>query len=261
MADSWYAGKRLNTVRMGRAFLDRGVPYGYRFHSGFLHWLYWTDKRVDFLSQWDLEHVRGPGALRRAYDLIVFAGHHEYVTTREYDLVERYRDLGGNLMFLSANNYFWRVERHGNIIEKSQRWRDLGRPESALVGVQYIAYQRSPRRPWVVRRTPARRWLLKGTELRLGSPFGRGGVEIDHVTKASPAHTQVVAEIPNVFGKGETAQMTLLRDEQRSKSVRRGRLSLHPRDHDGLRRLAAPREHLGQADTMTLVRDVTRIRS
>ena len=208
MADSWYAGKRLNTVRMGRAFLDRGVPYGYRFHSGFLHWLYWTDRRVDFLSQWDLEHVRGPGALRRAYDLIVFAGHHEYVTTREYDLVERYRDLGGNLMFLSANNYFWRVERRGYIIEKSERWRDLGRPESALVGVQYMAYRRSPRRPWVVRRTPARRWLLRGTELRLGSPFGRGGVEIDHVTKASPAHTQVVAEIPNVFGKGQTAQMS-----------------------------------------------------
>ena len=88
---------------------------GFASHSGFLHWLYWTDKRVDFLSQWDLEHVRGPAALRRAYDLIVFAGHHEYVTTREYDLVERYRDLGGNLMFLSANNYFWRVERHGNI--------------------------------------------------------------------------------------------------------------------------------------------------
>ena len=38
-ADSWYAGKRLNTVRLGRAFLDRGVPYGLRFHLGFLHWL------------------------------------------------------------------------------------------------------------------------------------------------------------------------------------------------------------------------------
>ena len=150
--DTWYARKSLNTVRLGRAFLDRGVPYGFRFHSGFLHWLYWTDKRVDFLSQWDLEHVRGPAALKRAYDLIVFAGHHEYVTTREYDLVEGYRNLGGNLMFLSANNYYWRVVRHGNIIERSQRWRDLGRPESALVGAQYIAYQRSPRRPWVVRR-------------------------------------------------------------------------------------------------------------
>ena len=138
----------------------------------------------------------------------MFAGHHEYVTTREYDLVERYRDRGGNLMFLSANNFFWRVIRRGNVIEKSERWRDLDRPESSLVGVQYMAYQRSPRHPWVVRRTPARRWLLDGTGLRPGSRFGRGGVEIDHVTSASPARTQVIAAIPNLFGPGKTAQMT-----------------------------------------------------
>jgi hypothetical protein len=206
--DTWYAGKRLNTVRLGRAFLDRGVPYGYRFHLGFLHWLHWSDKRVDFLSQWDLEHVASAAALRRAYDLVVFAGHHEYVTTREYDRVERYRDLGGNLMFLSANNFFWRVIRHGDVIEKSERWRDLDRPESALVGVQYFAYQRTPRRPWVMRKTPARRWLLAETGLRPGSRFSRGGVEIDHVTKASPRRIRVLAEIPNVFGPGRTAQMT-----------------------------------------------------
>ena len=207
-ADTWYAQKRSKTVRTGRAFLDRGVPYGFRFHLGFLHWLHWTGRRADVLSQWDREHVRDPQALRRAYDLIVFAGHHEYVTTREYDLVERYRDLGGNLMFLSANNYYWRVVRRGKIIEKAGRWRDLGRPESALVGVQYRANQRSPRRPWVARQTPARRWLLTGTGLRLGSRFGRGGVEIDHVTSDSPPRTQVLAEIPNIFGHGKTAQMT-----------------------------------------------------
>ncbi len=260
-ADSWYAGKRLNTVRMGRAFLDRGVPYGYRFHSGFLHWLYWTDKRVDFLSQWDLEHVRGPAALKRAYRLIVFAGHHEYATTREYDLVEGYRDLGGNLMFLSANNYYWRVERHGNVIEKSKRWRDLGRPESALVGVQYIAYQRSPRRPWVVRRTPARRWLLKSNRatswLAVRPRWRRDRPCHEGVTGSHPGDCRD----PERLREGRDGADDLLRDEQRSKSVRRGRLSLHPRDHDGLRRLAALREHLGQADTMTLVRDVTRIRS
>ena len=164
--DSWYAGKRLDTVRLGRAFLDRGVPYGLRFHLGFLHWLSWTGKRVDVLSQADLERVSNVRRLRRAYDLIVFAGHHEYVTTREYDVVERYRNRGGNLMFLSANSYFWRVIRQGDVIRKSRRWRNLDRPESSLIGAQYIAYQRSPRRPWVVRRTPAMRWFLKGTGLR-----------------------------------------------------------------------------------------------
>ncbi len=208
LPDSWYAGKRLNTVRLARAFLDRGVPYGLRFHLGFLHWLSWTDKRVDVLSQWDLEHVSSARALRRAYDLIVFAGHHEYVTTREYDRVERYRDLGGNLMFLCSNSYYWRVVRHGDVLEKIGRWRNLDRPEASLLGAHYIAYQRTPRRPWVVRRTPAARWFLRGTGLRPGSRFGRGGVEIDHVTKASPRRVQVLAEIPNLFGRGKTAQMT-----------------------------------------------------
>jgi N,N-dimethylformamidase beta subunit-like, C-terminal len=206
--DSWYAGKRLNTVRLGRAFLDRGVPYGLRFHLGFLHWLSWTGKRADVLSQWDLEHVSSGRALRRAYDLLVFAGHHEYVTTREYDLVERYRNRGGNLMFLCSNSYYWRVARNGGVIEKTGRWRNLGRPEASLLGAQYIAYQRTPRRPWVARRTPAARWFLRGTGLRPGSRFGRGGVEIDHVVKASPRHLQVLAEIPNLFGRGRTAQMT-----------------------------------------------------
>ena len=207
-ADSWYARKRLDTVRLGRAYLDRGVPYGLRFHLGFLHWLNWTGRRVDVLSQWDLEHVSTAHRLRRAYELIVFAGHHEYVTTREYDRVERYRDLGGNLMFLCSNSYFWRVLRHGDVIEKSGRWRDLDRPEASLLGAQYIAYQRTPRRPWVVRRTPAARWFLKGTGLHPGSRFGRGGVEIDHVATSSPRRVQVLAEIPNLFGRGKTAQMT-----------------------------------------------------
>jgi len=126
------------------------VPYGFRYHLGFLNWLSWTERDVDYLSQLELERVGSAEALARAYDLIVFAGHHEYVTEREFDLIEDYRDLGGNLMFLSANNFFWRVERDGNVIVKASRWRDLGRPEARLVGVQYVGYQREPRAGWVV---------------------------------------------------------------------------------------------------------------
>ena len=135
------------------------MPYGLRFHLGFLHWLAWTGKRVDVLSQWDLEHVSSARALRRAYDLVVFAGHHEYVTTREYDLVERYRDRGGNLMFLCSNSYFWRVVRHGNVLEKAGRWRGLDRPEASLIGV---AVHRVPAHaaPAVGRAAHARRALV-----------------------------------------------------------------------------------------------------
>jgi hypothetical protein len=208
LADTWYAGKRLNTVRLGRAHLDRGVPYGFRFHLGFLNWLQWTGRSADYLSQWDLEQIESARRLRRAYDLIVFAGHHEYVTTAEYDLVEAYRDRGGNLMFLSANNYFWRVERRGDVLVKDKRWRDLERPEAGLVGVQYVAYRPTPRAPWVARRSRAGSWLLAGTDLRPGSRFARGGVEIDKVTRDSPRTVQVLAEIPHLFGPGLTAQMT-----------------------------------------------------
>ena len=44
------------------------------------------------LAQSDLEAASSARALAAAYDLIVFPGHHEYVTTREYDLVEGYRE-------------------------------------------------------------------------------------------------------------------------------------------------------------------------
>ena len=202
----------------------------------------------------------GPQDLRRAYDLIVFAGHHEYVTTREYDLVERYRDLGGNLMFLSANNYYWRVVRRGKVIEKAGRWRDLGRPESALVGVQYRANQRSPRRPWVARQTPARRWLLAGTGLRLGSPFGRGGVEIDHVTSASPPRIQVLAEIPNIFGHGKTAQMTYYETAAGARVSPQARFTSPARSGRTSPSGDCSRTSGPGSRAMTFVRDVTRIR-
>jgi hypothetical protein len=208
LADSWYAGNRRNSVRLGRPHLDRGVPYGFRYHLGFLNWLHWTGQAADFLSQLDLEAVDDGDALARAYDLVVFAGHHEYVTTHEYDVVERYRDAGGNLLFLSANNFYWRVARIDDLIVKASRWRDLGRPEAALIGVQYRTYQRSPRSAWIVRRSPARRWLFAGTGLHIGSPFGRGGVEIDQLASASPRGVQLVAEIPDLFGPGLSAQMS-----------------------------------------------------
>jgi hypothetical protein len=206
--DSWYANSRHATVRLDRPHLNRGVPYGFRYHLPFLQWLYRSGKEVDMLSQADLEAARSASHLRRAYDLIIFPGHHEYVTKREYDLIEGFRDRGGSLMFLSANNYFWRVVRRGQTLTRAGRWRDLGRPEAALVGVQYVANRRTPRRPWVIRPSGATSWIFAGAGVGPGSILSRGGVEIDQVAVASPAGIQVVAEIPDLFGPGMTAQMT-----------------------------------------------------
>jgi hypothetical protein len=207
--DSWYADWRTMSVRLGRPYLSRGVPYNFRrYDLPFLHWLAWTKRDVDMLSQSDLEATASARVLAAAYDLIVFPGHHEYVTTREYDLVEGYRNLGGNLMFLSANNFFWHVVRRGNLVTKTRLWRDLRRPEASLIGVQYRANGKAPRQPWIVRRSPAASWIFAGTGLAVGSALARGGVEIDQTTPASPRTVQVLAEIPNLFGQGMTAQMT-----------------------------------------------------
>jgi len=208
-ADTWYA-HRGSTVRLDRPFTNRGVPPHFRHYDlPFLHWIARTGKNCDFLSDEDLDRVETGGALARAYDLIVFPGHHEYVTTREYDVVEAYRNAGGNLMFLSANNFFWRVVRRGTTLIRAGQWRDLGRPEAALIGVQYRANDKlSRKRPWVVRGSRAAAWMLAGTRLRPGSRIGSGGIEIDKRAAASPRGLQVLALIPHLYGLGFTAHMT-----------------------------------------------------
>jgi hypothetical protein len=207
---SWYAHWNVHTVRLGRPFLNRGVPYNFRSYDlPFLEWLARTGKDVDVLSDADLEAARTGRALARAYELVVFPGHHEYVTTREYDVATGYRNLGGHLMFLSANNFFWQVVRHGRTITRTKQWRDLGRPEAALIGVQYRGNDNGTHRgAWIVRRSKADSWAFAGTSLVPGGDLSNAGIEIDRTSPASPKGTQVLAEIPNLFGPGFTAQMT-----------------------------------------------------
>jgi N,N-dimethylformamidase beta subunit-like protein len=208
--DSWYASWSVHTVRLDRPFLDRGVPYHFRnYDLPFVHWLSWTARRVDYLSDADLEAVSDAHTLAAAYDLIVFPGHHEYVTTREYAIVRGYRDLGGNLAFLSANNFFWQVVRHGRTIERTKQWRDLGQPEDALIGTEYRGNDDGEHRgPWIIRDTADAQWLFAGTDLCDGATFGNGGIEIDKTETGSPKDVHVLAEIPDLFGPGFTAQMT-----------------------------------------------------
>lgn len=211
VGDSWYADPSEDFARLYRPHLNRGVPYHFRtYDRPFLAWLVKHRKRVDFLADSDLDAVGDGASLVRAYDLVVFPGHHEYVTENEYDAIEAYRDRGGNLAFLSANNLFYRVVKHGPLLERTQKWRDLGRPEAALVGVQYIAWKRAFGR-YVVRDVPAARWLFRSTGLEPGDTFGHGGIEIDAVAPSSPRSVQVVARIRDVFGPGLHAEMTVYR--------------------------------------------------
>jgi hypothetical protein len=210
-ADTWYAGWKRLTARLVRPFLNRGVPPHWKdYDAPFLRWLIATKRDVDVLSDAELRNVRDGKQLAAAYDLIVFPGHHEYVTTHEYDVVQRYRDLGGNLAFLTANNFFWKITIKDDVMTRVAKWRDLGRPEAALIGVEYRANDEGQHQnPWILRpastTTP---WLFDKMGLAVGGMVSKGGIEIDATAPSSPKNVRVVAEIPNLYGPGFTGQMT-----------------------------------------------------
>ena len=208
---SWYENPDVHTIDLTRPFVDGGVPPHYRgYDRGFLRWLALHHEQPDFLSDDDVDAIAAGDRLARAYDLVVFPGHEEYVTAHEFDVVQRYRDLGGNLAFLSANDFFYKVVKHGDRMDGRWRWRDLGRPEASLVGSQYVDWNHGtyPNRPFTVTGRAKAPWLFRNTSFHDGSSFGVYGIEVDAVAKASPRTTTVLAQIPNIFGAGKSAQMT-----------------------------------------------------
>jgi N,N-dimethylformamidase beta subunit-like protein len=226
--DSWYVSNAIHSVDMNRPFLDFGVPFRFRdWDLNFISWLNKTGKQVEYLSDDDLEGLKNGDALARDYDLVVFPGHAEYMTQHAYDVVQRYRDLGGNLMFLSANNFFWKVERKGQRLVRIKQWRALGRPESALVGVQYAGSNHGANQAgFVVTGASSAPWAFAGTGLGDGDTFGRYGIEIDERTDASPPGTQVLARIPDILpNAGKSAEMTYYETPRGAKVFAAGALN------------------------------------
>jgi hypothetical protein len=231
-SDTWYAMTGTQEARLARPFLNRGVPPHFRrYDLRFLRWLHATGRRADVLAQEDLDEASGASLAR--YRWLVFPGHHEYATTAEYDAVTAFRNRGGNLAFLSANNFFWRIDVRDRTMRRVAKWRDLGRPEAALIGVQYVANDRGERKgPWLVRRTPIAELLFRGVPLGPGRAFSEGNVEIDATAASSPRGTHVLAEIPDLLGPGLTAQMTYYETPRGAKVFAAGAFSLAANVHD-----------------------------
>jgi hypothetical protein len=97
-------------------------------------------------------------------------------------------------------------------------WRDLGRPEAALLGVQYRANDNGSKQGvYSILDTAAAPWLFEGTGLvnggTLGEMVGGYGIEIDATTPLSPPGTKVLARIPDLFGPGISGEMTYYETE------------------------------------------------
>jgi hypothetical protein len=218
--DSWYLDPAVHSIDLTNPFaasrvngkpVPAGLPEQFqRFDVGFLRWYWHSGYQADFISDDDLEHLSSARQLSR-YRLVVFPGHEEYVTSHTFDLITGYRNAGGNLAFLSANSFFYRVKVSGNTMTGRTPWRNLGRPEAALIGAQYAGWNEGnyPNRPYRITNTAAAPWLFAGTGLHDGSVVGNYGIEVDEPNAASPPHTHVLAVIPNELGPGKPAEMTI----------------------------------------------------
>ncbi len=243
--DSWYVSPATRSVDLTRPFLDFGVPYRFRdWDLDFIAWLNRTGKPVDFLSDDDLAAFTNGDELAAAYDLVVFPGHAEYVTEHAYDVVQRFRDRGGNLMFLAANNFFWKVRRDGQSMTRAALWRKLGRPEAALVGVQYAASDYGGAAGGL--RRPVRRDLALG----VGRDRARERRPLRHVRDRDrrarsliPVRHSASRVDPRSHGRGTLGGDDLLRDPLGREGLRRGHAQLHGL-HRPAGRLATRRERL-----------------
>jgi hypothetical protein len=135
--------------------------------------------------------------------------------------VEQARNAGVSLVFLSANTMYWQVElspspsgapdrllscHKRRVPRKPTLWRELGRPEQQLLGIQYAGRVPEPC-PMVVRN--ARHWLWEATGAEEGAELpGLVAGEADRYfpRTALPEHTCriLLAHSPYKDGEGIT---------------------------------------------------------
>lgn len=219
----------------------------FRFHdwdTTFSTRLAQSGKHVDLVTDDDLDAVASRVQLARAYDLIVFPGHEEYAT-RHMLVVQRYRDLGGNLAFFAANNFFREVGRLGETLAKTSLWRGLGRPEAALVGVQHVGSNHGETQaPFVV--APGHRpGSSAGRGSSLARPSHTTGIEINARAPTSPARDTATGLDPAPARPSRYGGDDRVRDACRRRGRRRGSAELRGLGGDAASFTDA-REHLGQ---------------
>jgi hypothetical protein len=200
--DSWYFAGGPDVIQLARPFDHFGVPWLFGGQTWpFLRWVRAHGVQVDFLAEADAQALGA--ALADDYDMTVVPTHLEYVTEAEYDALTHFRDAGGDLIFLASNDIYWKVDVGGGAMHRNARWRELGRPESALVGGQYAGSKTGDAAPYIVGDSAGSAWAFEGTGLATSDLFSYAGTEFDVTTAASPPGTQVLATVRTPTHRGE----------------------------------------------------------
>ncbi|MCB0098379.1 MAG: hypothetical protein KDE46_21750, partial [Caldilineaceae bacterium] len=221
--DDGFTGKSLYTVNSYGANTISGSPsavkvsfnrpYANNGAGDFFKWEYnllrWLEKEgYDLVYSTDFDLHNNPS---RPLDFTAFlsAGHDEYWTKPMYDAVENARDAGVHLAFFGANHIYWQarlepdsngnpdrtmvVYKNGDIDPVSDpalttiKWRDLGRPEQELIGIQYASYNDSSNNNTNYVVANSNNWIYNGTGFADGdSVTNIVGYEVDSYQPVYP---------------------------------------------------------------------------
>jgi hypothetical protein len=204
--DSWYQFWRQRRVSLEGPILRGGVEDDHKAALPFSRWLCSRSLRTQHVTDVELGRMR-LSTLRR-YSAIVFPGHSEYYEPATYDLLRRYGDRGGNLVFLQANPFYRqvRVDREHNAVVMTDYDAREGRSDFALAGVGYdgCCFPRVRAAPYVAASGgdyTRVRWLFRGTGIGPGEAFGRAASESDRTDPQLTPRDHVVAARAIIRGK------------------------------------------------------------
>jgi hypothetical protein len=205
--DSWYQFWPQRRVSLVGALLPQGLEDDFAATRPFSRWLC-ARSGLRAQSVTDVELGRLPLSTLRRYAAIVFPGHTEYYRPSTYDLLKRYRDEGGDLVFLQANPFYRqvRIDRESNAVVMTDYDARERRSDFALAGVGYdgCCFPRSRAARYVAalgddyRRV---RWLFRGTGIGPGERFGYAGSESDRIDPELSPRDHVVAARAIIAGK------------------------------------------------------------
>ncbi|MGW9193350.1 N,N-dimethylformamidase beta subunit family domain-containing protein [Micromonospora chersina] len=171
---------RARAVSHDRPYAGNGLPALADHDIGFVQWVEGQGVDLAYATSEDLHTGRVDPARYRA---VVFPGHDEYWSMPMRQAVVTARNAGTSLVFLGANNCYWRIaygadDRDDRLIrcakEKrpasgplplTMRWRSAGYAEQQFIGAQYVSIV-DGYAPLVVRGSG--HWFWAGTGVRDG---------------------------------------------------------------------------------------------
>ncbi|MGB2876234.1 MAG: N,N-dimethylformamidase beta subunit family domain-containing protein [Gaiellaceae bacterium] len=204
--DTWYQYWRQRRVSLIGPLLKNGLEDDYKPVLPFSRWVCSRGRRVESVTDAELGQMSHTTLQR--YAAVIFAGHSEYYEPATYDLLKRYRDDGGHLVFLLANPFYRqvRLDRAHNAVVMTDYDARENRSDFALTGVGYdgCCFPRQGAGRYVSPRGAdfARvRWLFRGTGIGPGQNFGYAGSESDSVDPELTPRDHVVAGEAIIAGK------------------------------------------------------------